>query len=301
MITNLILILGVIVKVVFATLAERKVKGSMQRRIGPNTVGFQGLLQPVTDGLKLILNENIIPSYANKIVFVISPFFFFGVALLNWFIIPLDYGLSVSELKGGGLIITIALSEISILGILYAGYSSNNKYSLLGSLRAIAQMISYSIAMSLCIIAIILTLGTIDYLTILEAQMNTPLVYALLPIGIILIISCIAELGRPPFDLIEAESELVAGHMVEYSGVKFAFFFLAEYSMMLFMGIFITILLFGFVNPLPFLFLLIWVRASLPRIRIDQVLSMGWSHFIPFLTGYVICLPFIFLTFDLIG
>lgn len=301
MITSLVLILGVIVMVIFATLAERKVMGSMQRRIGPNTVGYLGLLQALTDGLKQILKESIVPSHANLLLFVISPFFFFGIALLNWFIIPLNYGLAVGEIQGGGILITIALSEVSILGILYAGYSSNSKYSLIGSQRAVAQMISYSVAMSLAIISILLIVGSIEYLTILQAQFNTPLFYAILPIAIILIISCVAELGRPPLDLQEAESELVSGHFTEYSGVMFAFFFLAEYSMMLFMGLFLTILLFGLLSPLPFLFFLFWIRASLPRLRVDHVLSMGWSHFQPFLTGYVIFLPCLLLSLDLLG
>jgi len=260
-----------------------------------------GLLQAVTDGVKLILKEGIIPNHANKTLFILSPFFFFGISLLNWFIIPLDYGLAVGEFKGGGILFTITLSEISILGILYAGYSSNSKYSLLGSLRAVAQMISYSVAMSLAIICIVLTIGSIDYLTILYSQSSYPLFLALFPIALILILSCVAETGRPPMDLMEAESELVSGHMTEYSGVAFAFFFLAEYSMMLFMGIFITILLFGFVNPLPFIFLLYWLRASLPRIRIDHILSMGWSSLLPFLTGFILFLPSILLTFDLLA
>lgn len=297
MISSLIILLGVVVMVVFATLAERKVMGAMHRRVGPDTVGYMGLLQPLTDGIKLLLKEVIIPSHANKFLFLFSPFFFFSISLLNWFIIPLDFGLSVGELKGAGLLMTITLSEVSILGILYAGYSSNSKYSLLGSLRAIAQMISYSIAMSLCIICVILTVGSIDYFTILESQINTPLIFALFPIGLIFILSCVAETGRPPMDLMEAESELVSGHMTEYSSVTFVFFFLAEYSMMIFMGVFITILFFGFVNPLPFVFLLFWLRASLPRIRIDHILSLGWSSLLPFLTGYVLFLPAILLIF----
>lgn len=193
MITSLIIILGVVVMVIFATLAERKVKGSKQRRIGPNTVGYKGLLQPLTDGIKLIIKEGIIPSHANKVLFILSPFFFFALALLNWFIIPLDFGLAVGEFKGGGLIFTIALSEVSILGLLYAGYSSNSKYSLLGSLRAIAQKISYSVAMSLAIICVVKTVGSIDLLTILESQTTYPLFLALLPVAIIFIISCVAE------------------------------------------------------------------------------------------------------------
>jgi NADH-quinone oxidoreductase subunit H len=143
----------------------------------------------------------------------------------------------------------------------------------------VAQKISYSIAMSLAIISVAMIIGSIEYLIILESQYATPLIYALLPVGLIFIISCVAELGRPPLDLLEAESELVAGHMTEYSAVMFAFFFLAEYSMMLFMGVFLTVLLFGIVSPLPFFFFLVWLRASLPRLRIDHILSMGWSHF----------------------
>lgn len=298
MITNLIIILGVIVMVIFATLAERKVKGSKQRRIGPNTVGYLGLLQPLTDGIKLILKEGIVPSHANKKLFILSPFFFFAISLLNWFIIPLDYGLAVGELKGGGILKTVALSEVSILGIQYAGYSSNSKYSLLGSLRAVAQKISYSVAMSLAIICVVMTVGSIDYLTILESQSTYPLFLALFPIAGILILSCVAETGRPPKDLMEAESELVSGHMTEYSGVAFAFFFLAEYSMKLFKGVFITVLLFGCANPLPFVFQLYWLRASLPRIRIDHILSMGWSSLLPFLTGYILLLPPLLQTLD---
>lgn len=287
--------------VIFATLSERKVKGSKQRRIGPNSVGYLGLLQPICDGLKLIFKEAQIPNHANVFQFFISPYFFFGVSLLNWFIIPLDFNLAVSEVQGGGALITVALSEISILGLLYAGYSSNSKYSLLGSLRAVAQKISYSVAISLAVITIILTVGSIEYLTILESQMNTPLFFALFPISLILSLSCVSELGRPPMDIQEADQEIVAGHKTEYSGVKFAFFFLAEYSMMLFKGVFITVLQFGFANPLPFLFFLFWIRASLPRIRIDQILNLGWSHLQPFLTGYIIFLPGLLLGFDLLG
>lgn len=301
MINSQILMLGTILMVVFATLSERKVMGVCQRRVGPNSTGYMGLQQPLCDGVKLQIRESIVPSDSNTLQFVQSPFFFFGVSLLNWFIIPLDYGVSLSEVKGVSVLISITLSEISIQGILYAGYASNSKYSLLGCLRAVGQMISYSVAMSLCIIAVIMTVGSPDYLLILESQMSTPLIFALLPVSIIQIISCVAELGRPPFDQLEAESEQVAGHMTEFSGVMFAFFFLAEYSSMLFLGVFLTVLLFGTVNPLPFQFLLFWLRASLPRLRIDSVLSMGWSHFQPFLTAYIIFLPSFLLTFDMLG
>lgn len=200
MISSLIIILIVILKVIFATLSERKVLAAGQKRIGPNYVGYQGLLQPLTDGLKLIFKEKIIPNSANGILFIISPFFFFGISLLNWAVIPLNYGISILELKGSSVLFTVALSEVSILGVLYAGYSSNSKYSLLGTLRAIAQKISYSVTLSLCIICILITVGSVDYLTILESQINTPLVYALFPLLLILAISLTAELGRSPFD-----------------------------------------------------------------------------------------------------
>jgi NADH:ubiquinone oxidoreductase subunit H len=152
--------------------------------------------------------------------------------------------------------------------------------------------------MSLAIICIIIMIGSIDYLTIYNIQTQMPLFFSFLPISIILIISCVSELGRPPFDLLEAESELVAGHMTEYSGIAFAFFFLGEYSMMLFMGVFLSVLLFGISNPLPFLFFLIWIRASLPRIRIDAILNLNWSHFLPFLTGYLIFIYPVIISFD---
>ena len=156
-------------------------------------------------------------------------------------------------------------------------------------------------AKSLAIICIVLTVGSVDFLIILESQNSIPLCLCLLPIAFILILSCVAEVGRPPFDLMEAESELVAGHMTEYSGVAFAFFFLAEYSKMLFKGIFITVLLLGIVNPLPFLFLLFWLRASLPRIRIDHILSMGWSSLLPFLTGYILFLSPLLLFIEILA
>lgn len=161
----------------------------------------------VADGVKLILKEKIIPNNVNGFLFVFSPFFFFGISLLNWVVIPLNYGISISDFQGISVLFSITLSEISILGLLYAGYSSNSKYSLLGSLRSIAQMISYSVTKSLAIICILFTVGSVDYLTILESQINNGLYLALLPVTIILIITCVAELGRPPFDLLEAESE----------------------------------------------------------------------------------------------
>jgi len=168
--------------VIFATLTERKIKGACQRRIGPNTTGWLGLLQPLTDGIKLIIKENIIPGHSNHLLFILSPFLFFGIALFNWLILPLDNGIFISELLGGGILITITLSELSILGTLYAGYSSNSKYSLLGSLRAIGKKISYSIAISLSIISVLLLIGSVDFHDIIKGQNYIGLSWSLLPI-----------------------------------------------------------------------------------------------------------------------
>ena len=175
--------------------------GACQKRLGPNTVGYLGLIQPLTDGVKLIFKEIIVPNSSSPILFLASPFFFFGIALLNWFIIPFNSDLSIGEISGGGVLFTIVLSELSILGILYAGYSSNSKYSLLGSLRAIAQCISYGITMTLAILCILVLIGDVDYLVIFNSNASTPLLLTLFPVAIILIISTVSELGRPPFDL----------------------------------------------------------------------------------------------------
>lgn len=300
MISSLILILGIIFMVIFSTLAERKVMSACQRRIGPNHVGFNGLLQPLMDGLKLIIKETIIPTHSYKFLFLFSPFLFFSLSLLNWFILPFNHTLSYTEILGAGVLITITLAELSILGLLFAGYSSNSKYSLLGTLRSVAQMISYSIALSLCFLISMLTLGTVDYFSILYAQTHTPLIFLLFPLFFLFLLASFAELGRPPFDLLEAESELVAGHMTEFSSVMFAFFFLAEYASMLFYGVLIFLFFFGNLspNPAPFIFFLIWARASLPRIRISEILSLGWKSFLPFLTGFLLFLPSLFLAFD---
>lgn len=287
MITSLIIILIVVLKVIFATLSERKVQAAGQRRIGPNYVGYQGLLQPLTDGLKLILKEKIIPSQVNGILFVLSPFFFFGISLMNWAVLPLHSGVAILDKEGQSVLYTLMLSEVSILGILYAGYTSNSKYSLIGTLRAIAQKISYSVTLSLCIICLLLALGTLDYSTIQESP---KLIYAFFPLSFILAVSFTAELGRSPFDLLEAESELVSGHFTEYSSIAFAFFFLAEYSKMQFKGALYSVLLLGFSNPVPFLLFLFILRASFPRVRIDHVISFNWSHLLPLLTGFLIAI-----------
>lgn len=224
MLSTILLLVHVILCVALMTLSERQIMGSLQKRIGPNKVGFLGFLQPFADGFKLILKETIVPNSSDLILFLAAPFLFFFLALLNWLVIPLNEGLVIAEIIGGMLFL-IAISELSIYGVLYSGWSANSKYSLIGSIRSTAQMISYSIAIGLIYLIIIFTSGTIQPLEILYFQYATPLFFPLLPISLLFLISIILECNRAPADLPEAESELVAGFMTEHSGVSFAFFF----------------------------------------------------------------------------
>jgi len=301
MLSSLILLIGVILIVALLTLSERKIMGAMQRRVGPNKVGYLGLLQPFSDGLKLVLKEQIIPTNANRLFFIGAPYLFFYLALIQFLILPLDSTTVLADLMGTGLLILVAISELSIYGILYSGWSSNSKYPLIGSLRSTAQMISYSICLSLVLLSVIMTIGSLDLLDILNSQRNVPLILPLLPIGIIFIVSAIAETSRAPMDFQEAESELVSGFNSEYSGITFAFFFLGEYSSMLFLSTLFFILFFGISFSLPFLFFFFWLRASLPRLRLDQLLALGWVHFLPFIIGYIMLLPVLIQTFDILS
>jgi NADH-quinone oxidoreductase subunit H len=278
--------------------AERKIMGAMQRRIGPNKVGFLGLLQPFADGFKLILKEQLVPSAANRFFFFSAPFLFFYLALIQFLILPLDSSTVLAELPGTGLLIIIAISELSIYGVLYSGWSSNSKYPLLGALRSTAQMISYSVCLSLILLTLILSVGDLDLLPILSSQINNPLFFPLLPMTLLFLVCAIAETSRAPMDFQEAESELVSGFNSEYAGISFAFFFLGEYSSMLFLSTLFFILFFGISFSSPFLFFFFWLRASLPRLRLDQLLTLGWVHCLPFLIGFLIFLPPFLFTFD---
>ena len=297
--TSLILLIGVILNVALLTLTERKIMGAMQRRVGPNKVGLMGVLQPFADGFKLILKEQVIANGANKFFFLFAPYLFFFLALFQYLILPLGRGISISELFGISLLIIITISELSIYGVLYSGWSANSKYPLLGALRSTAQMISYSVSLSVLFICLILTNNSLNLLDFLEFQ-NIPFFIPLFPIALLFIISAIAETNRSPFDLPEAESELVSGFNTEHSGISFAFFFLGEYSNMLFIGTLYTILFHGISLSLPFMFFFFWLRASLPRLRFDQLLSLGWNYFLPFIFGYIIFLPVLFWTFDVL-
>lgn len=282
------------------TLSERKIMGAKQRRLGPTKVGFLGLLQPFADGFKLILKETIIPSSSNIFFLLGAPFLFFFLSLVNWIILPLDSDIVLSELVSSGILITIAIAELSIYGVLFSGWSANSKFPLLGSLRSTAQMISYSISLSLIYLVFIYSIGSLNFLDFLHFQQSVIFFFPLFPLVILFAISAVLECNRAPADLPEAESELVSGFMTEHSAVSFAYFFLGEYTNMLFISQLFFILFFGYTFSLPFLFFFFWLRASLPRIRFDHLISFGWTQILPFLIGYFIFLPPFLYSFNII-
>lgn len=272
--------------------------GSMQRRIGPNKIGYLGIIQPIIDGIKLILKENILPLYGNKSLFLLAPFITFYLALANWLILPLDKNLYISEIEGGGILIILLLTELSIFGILYAGWSANSKFPLLGCFRSTAQMISYSINLSLIILSVIFLISDISLNLLLNSGSFRFL--ALLPLIILFILSALAETNRAPFDLPEAESELVAGFFTEHSAIGFVFFFLAEYTSILTISTLFFILFFNISMSLPLILIILWIRAALPRLRFDQLLDLGWKDILPILIGYLIFLPSFLFSFDFV-
>ncbi len=299
MIGSLIILIYVILSVALMTLAERKVMGAMQRRIGPNQVGYLGLLQPFADGIKLILKETVLPLESNKSIFLFATYLIFFLALLNWLIIPLDSDLMVSELYGGGILIFITISELGIYGIIFSGWSANSKYPFLGSLRSTAQMISYSVSLSLILLTLIFINGSVNLVDFYINQSSISYFFPLFPIFLLFLISAIAETNRAPFDLPEAESELVAGFMTEHGAVSFAYFFLGEYTNMLTISTYFSIFFFGIFFNLPLIFIMLWLRASLPRLRFDQLLDLGWSYILPLTLGLIILYPCLIFTFDI--
>lgn len=305
MIASLIVIQGVIQSVAQMTQAERKIMGAQQRRIGPNKVGFIGLLQPFADGIKLIQKETILPLESSNWIYIVAPFAIFYLAQLSWQVLPLADGVAISELLGGGIQILIAISEQGIYGIIFSGWASNSKYSFLGSIRSTAQLISYSVGLSLIIQTVIFTVGSVEPMEIMSAQRAIPQCFAQLPMVMMFMISAVAETNRAPFDLPEAESEQVAGHQTEYSAILFIFFFQAEYANCVTIATLFSILFFGVSlasqGPLPLIFFMQWQRASLARQRFDQQLRQGWSHFQPFVMGYIMFLPSFIFTFDILG
>ena len=286
--------------VAYLTYAERKVIGAMHLRRGPNVVGPFGLLQPIADGLKLFMKETVIPSGANRGVFVIAPCVTFILALVAWAVIPVGDGLVLANINVG-ILYLFAISSLGVYGILMAGWASNSRYAFLGALRSAAQMVSYEVSMGFIIITVLLCSGSLNLSAIVKAQKEVWYVVPLLPMAVIFFVSTLAETNRHPFDLPEAESELVAGYNVEYSSMTFALFFLGEYANMILMSGMTTVLFLGGWLPpmdvLPFtwvpgpvwfalkvaavLFVFLWVRATFPRYRYDQLMRLGWKVFLP--------------------
>jgi NADH-ubiquinone oxidoreductase chain 1 len=346
----ILVVVPALLTVAFVTIAERKTMASMQRRLGPNIVGYYGLLQAFADALKLLLKEYVGPTQANLILFFLGPIITLIFSLLGYAVIPYGPGLTIADLNLG-ILYMLVVSSLATYGILLAGWSANSKYAFLGSLRSTAQLISYELILSSAILIVILLTGNLNLTINVEAQKVVFFVLPLLPIFIVFFIGCIAETNRAPFDLAEAESELVSGFMTEHSAVIFVFFFLAEYASIVLICIFTSILFLGgylkifsldflingffffdminadyfkniytetnitFINTLLdglisslmlgiksclLIFVFIWARASLPRIRFDQLMSYCWTVLLPIVIAFIILVPCIVYSLSLI-
>ena len=308
----ILVVIPVLLIVAFTTVAERKTMASMQRRLGPNIVGYYGLLQAFADALKLLLKEYVGPTQANLGLFFLGPIITLIFSLLGYAVIPYGAGLMIADLNLG-ILYMLAVSSLSTYGILLAGWSANSKYAFLGSLRSTAQLISYELILSSVILLVVLLTNSLNLTVNVEAQKAIYFLFPLLPLFIIFFIGCIAETNRAPFDLAEAESELVSGFMTEHSAGIFVFFFLAEYAsivlicifaVVLFIGGFLITTMFkyaiilGLISALSLgfkacfmIFVFIWVRASFPRIRFDQLMSFCWTVLLPIIIALIITIP----------
>ena len=337
----LLITIPALFSVAFVTVAERKTMASMQRRLGPNMVGYFGLLQAFADALKLLLKEYVSPTQANLMLFFLGPIITLIFSLLGYGVIPFGPGLTLNDFNLG-ILYMLAVSSLSTYGILLAGWSANSKYAFLGSLRSTAQLISYELILSSAILIVIFLTGSLNLTVNIESQKAIWFIIPLLPIFIIFFIGSVAETNRAPFDLAEAESELVSGFMTEHAAVIFVFFFLAEYASIVLICIFISILFMGgyllditsftYLNKhtnlefyisqqsllsnfliegvlygivLAFktclmIFVFIWARASLPRIRYDQLMSYCWTILLPIVVAFIVLIPCVIYSFDII-
>ena len=341
-ISSLLKIVCILLAIAYFTVSERKVMAAIQRRKGPNVVGFWGLLQPLADGAKLVFKELLIPTRASSTIFLIAPIMVLVLSIVSWSIIPAGLknkkdtffleevfcdieklnienliNISTSADISYGVLFLLAVSGLNVYGIILAGWSSNSKYAFLGALRSAAQMISYEVSLGILILPVIILAGSLNLTEIVTAQEKSGwFIFPLLPCAIMFFISMLAETNRAPFDLPEAEAELVAGYNVEYSSIIFAMFFLGEYSNMLLMGATIVIFFFGgwaapfglsyILSPalcfslkiVVFCFLFILVRASFPRYRYDQLMDIGWKTFLPLSLSYLVFIASYLLSFD---
>ena len=309
---------GVVIAVAYLIYAERKILGWMQRRRGPNTVGPFGLLQPFADALKLIFKEPLLPTGADRIVFLCAPILTFALALGAWAVIPIGAGLVFADVNAG-ILYLFALSSLGVYGIMMGGWASNSQYPFLGAMRSAAQMVSYEIAIGFVIVSVLVMAGSLNLSRIVEAQRSLWFIVPLFPMAIVFFIAGLAETNRAPFDLPESESELVSGFNVEYSGMVFALFFLGEYANMILIAATATLFfLGGWLPPIdaePFvsipppvwfmlkvcalLFLFLWVRATFPRYRYDQLMRLGWKIFLPLTLLWVALVSSVVYFFDL--
>jgi NADH-quinone oxidoreductase subunit H len=303
----LLIVVPLMLGVAYLTYAERKVIGYIQTRIGPNRVGPWGLLQPIADGLKLLLKEVIFPARSNLYLFLVAPVLAIGPALAAWAVMPFDDGLVLADIDAG-LLYVLAITSMSVYGVVVAGWASNSRYAFLGALRSAAQVVSYEIAMGFALVGVLIAAGSLNLGEIVQAQSGGILSWywlPLFPLFIVYFVSGVAETNRAPFDIAEGESEIVAGFHVEYSGMAFAVFFLAEYADMILISMLAaTMFMGGWLSPFEgtflaplfdwvpgliwllaktsfFLFVYLWIRATFPRYRYDQIMRLGWKIFIP--------------------
>ncbi|MDX1837794.1 NADH-quinone oxidoreductase subunit NuoH [Legionella taurinensis] len=319
----LIIVVPLLIAVAYLTYAERKVIGYIQVRIGPNRVGFKGLLQPFADLIKLITKEIIIPTKSNKYLFIIAPLFALAPSLVGWAVIPFSEGMVLADINAGVLYL-FAMSSLGVYGVLIAGWASNSKYAMFGALRSTAQTVSYEIAMGFALVGVLLAAGSMNLTEIVQSQRGGLWHWwflPLLPLFVTCWIAGIAETNRAPFDLAEGESEIVAGFHVEYSGIGFALFFLSEYASMILISTMLSILfLGGWLSPFEgipllnsiffvvpgfvwlllkisfFLFVYLWIRATFPRYRYDQLMRLGWKVLIPVTIVWVIVTALMVIT-----
>ena len=317
---TLLLVIFILVTVALFTLFERKIMANIQKRKGPNVVGFLGILQPFADGLKLLIKETILPSRANKTLFIIAPISSLFLSLITWSVIPFG-AYNVFANLNFSILYIFAVSSLNVYSIIFAGWSGNSKYSFLGTLRSAAQMISYEVSIGLIIICVLISSNTLNFLKLIEAQTYIWYIIPLFPLFLLFYISVLAETNRPPFDLPEAEAELVAGYFVEYSAMTFAQFFLGENINIIMVCVLVVIFFLGgwnfyypyinFMFPniskliyiikiIFFLFSFVWVRVTFPRYRYDQLMRLGWKIFLPLTLALALFISSIMLSFNLL-